>query len=68
MSDIITSEEFDRIFDRIIFPDKLRTDMFYMTEAMRNYYVEKFLKKNCYSVYYENEKYYVMIDAEYNEV
>jgi len=63
MSDIIDAEEFDRIFDRIIFPEKLKTDMFYMSEEMRNHYVSKFLCENCYSVYYENEKYYVMIDA-----
>ncbi len=63
MSEIINGKEFDRIFDRIIHPDKLRTDMFYMSEPMRNYYVEKFLKENCYKVYYDNQLFYILTDG-----
>lgn len=63
MSEIINGEEFDRIFDRIIHPEKLHSDMFYMSKEIRNMYVEKFLKENCYKVYYENQLFYILIDA-----
>jgi hypothetical protein len=63
MSEIIDAEEFDRIFDRIIHPEKLHMSMIYLTESMRNFYVEKFLKENCYKVYYDNQLFYIMTDA-----
>lgn len=63
MSEIIEPEEFDRIYDRIIHPEKLAMSMLYLPQAKRNYFVEKFLKENCYKVYYENQLFYVMTDA-----
>ena len=63
MSDIIDAEEFDRIFDRIIHPEKLDMSMIYLTPSMRKFYVEKFLKENCYKVYYDNQLFYVLTDA-----
>jgi len=63
MSEIIEQEEFDRIYDRIIYKEKLEKDMWYLSQAQRNYYVEKFLKENCYKIYYENQLFYVMTDA-----
>jgi hypothetical protein len=63
MSEIIDSQEFDRIFDRIVYPEKLHLDMFYLSQAQRNFYVEKFLRENTYKVYFDNQLFYVMTDA-----
>jgi hypothetical protein len=63
MSKIIEQEEFDRIYDKIIYKEKLERDMWYLTQAQRNYYVEKFLRENCYKVYYENQLFYILTDA-----
>ena len=65
---IIDNEEFDRIFDRIIYPEKLHLDMFYLSQAQRNFYVEKFLRENTYKVYFDNQSFYVMTDAFVNMV
>jgi hypothetical protein len=63
MSEIIDELEFDKIFDRIVYPEKLVSDMWYLSQAQRNLYLEKFLKNNCYKVYYDNDLYYVLTDA-----
>lgn len=63
MSEIIEPEEFDRIYERIIYPEKLEMSMLYLPSGQRKYYVEKFLKENCYKVYYENQLFYIMTDA-----
>lgn len=60
---IIDNKEFDRIFDRIVHPEKLHLDMFYLSQAQRNFYVEKFLRENTYKVYFDNQLFYVMTDA-----
>ncbi len=63
MSVIINDEEFDRIFDRIIYPEKILMSMVHLTEADRNYFLGKFLSENCYEVMYEDQLFYVLIDA-----
>ena len=63
MGDIITPEEFDKIFDRIVDPDKLKLNMLYMSEANSNMIIERFLSKNCYKVYYENQLFYILTDS-----
>jgi len=67
MSEIINGEEFDRIFDRIIHPETLYKDVYYMNRVNRNIYVEQFLKENCYKVYYDNQLFYVLTDGYVNK-
>ena len=67
MSIIINDEEFDKIFDRIIYPEKILMSMIHLKEADRNYLLDKFLSENCYEVYYEDQKFYVLIDAFANQ-
>ena len=67
MSRIIESEEFDRIFDSIVYPEKLEMSMLYLSPAQRQYYVTKFLKENCYKVYYDNQLFYIMTDGITNQ-
>jgi len=67
MSIIINDKEFDEIFDRIIYPEKVLMSMIHLKEADRNYLLCKFLSENCYEVYYENQKFYVLIDAVANQ-
>ena len=62
MSIIINDKEFDEIFDRIIYPEKVLMSMAHLKEADRNYLLGKFLSENCYEVYYEDQKFYVLID------
>lgn len=66
MSDIINAEEFDKIFDRIIHPETLIKQVFYMSKANRNLFVENFLRENCYKVYYDNQLFYVLTDVGYS--
>jgi hypothetical protein len=63
MSEIIDSEKFDEIFDKIVYPEKLILDNYYMREADRNRKIEKFLRENTYKVYYENQLFYVLTDS-----
>ena len=63
MSQIIDAEEFDKIFDRIVDPDKLHLNIFYMSKANRNMIIENFLSENCYKVYYENQLFYILTDS-----
>ena len=63
MSEIIDVAEFDRIFDRIVHPEKLHMNMIYMPEAQRKYYAERFLKENCYTVQFDNQTFYILTDA-----
>ncbi len=67
MSVIINDKEFDEIFDRIIYPEKVLMSMVHLTEADRNYLLGKFLTENCYEVIYEEQKFYVLIDAVVNQ-
>jgi len=58
MGDIITAEQFDEIYDRIIWLEKL------MKEVNYNYFLyNKFLCDWSYKVYYENQEYYILTDA-----
>jgi len=58
MGDIITAEEFDNIYDRIIWLEKL------MKEVNYNHFLyNKFLCDWSYKVYYENQEYYILNDA-----
>jgi len=68
MGDIITSEEFDRIYDRIIWLGKLRRELEIFKQPHRDFYLNKFLCENTYKVYYENQEYYIMSDAYYNSL
>ena len=63
MSEIIDSEKFDEIFDKIVYPEKLILDNYYMRETDRNEKIEKFLRENTYRVYYENQLFYVLTDS-----
>ena len=65
---IINGEEFDRIFDKIIHPETLHKDVYWMSEANRNVYIENFLRENCYKVYYDNQLFYVLTDAYTNKL
>ena len=58
MGDIITAEQFDEIYDRIIWLEKL------MKEVNYNHFLfNKFLCDWSYKVYYENQEYYILTDA-----
>jgi len=61
MGDIITAEEFDRIFDRIVWLKLLK-------EQVNNvdFLYNKFLCDWTYKVYYESDEYYILTDAYYN--
>lgn len=61
MGDIITAEEFDRIFDRIVWLKLLK-------EQVNNvdFLYNKFLCDWTYMVYYESDEYYILTDAYYN--
>jgi hypothetical protein len=63
MSEIIDSKKFDEIFDKIVYPEKLIIDNYYMREVDRNEKIEKFLRENTYKVYYENQLFYVLTDS-----
>ena len=65
---IVSGEEFDKIFDKIIHPETLYKDVYWMSEAIRNRYVENFLSENCYKVYYDNQLFYVLTDAYTNKL
>ncbi len=67
MAVIINDKDFDEIFDRIIYPEKVLMSMVHLTEADRNYLLGKFLTENCYEVMYEEQKFYVLIDAVVNQ-
>jgi hypothetical protein len=71
MSEIIKPEEFDKIFDKIIYPQKLRKEiskLFVQRKADINNKVDIFLKENCYRVCYENQEFFVMTDTYYNNL
>lgn len=68
MSEIIDSEKFDEIFDKIVYPEKLIIDYYYMREADRNKKIEKFLSENTYKVYYENQLFYILTDSYLNNL
>jgi hypothetical protein len=64
MSDIITPEEFDRIFDRIVWIGALRQELRRIWgEDKLDFYFNKFMCDWTYKVYYENQEYYVLTDA-----
>lgn len=58
MSEIITAEEFDRIFDRIVWLEVLR----YQVNNC-DFLFNKFLCDWTYKVYYDNQEYYILTDA-----
>ena len=62
MSEIINSEKFDEIFDRVIYEEKLFREFYNGNEADTNMLVEKYLNNNTYKVYYENQLFYILTD------
>tara|TARA_B110000285_G_C14558234_1_gene352331 strand:+ start:66 stop:299 length:234 start_codon:yes stop_codon:yes gene_type:complete len=62
-SEIINSEKFDEIFDRVIYEEKLFREFYNGNEADTNMLVEKYLNNNTYKVYYENQLFYILTDS-----
>ncbi len=61
MGDIITAEEFDRIFDRIVWIPvlKMQLEEIYK-QPLLDFKINKFMCENTYKVYYQNQEYYIM--------
>ena len=68
MGEIIDSEKFDEIFDRVIYEEKLFREFYNGNEADTNMLVEKYLNNNTYKVYYENQLFYILTDSYFNKL
>jgi len=68
MGDIISAEEFDKIYNKIVWIDKLKEELNIFKADSRDFYFNKFLCENTYKVYYENQEYYIMTDAYFNSL
>lgn len=68
MGDIIRPEEFDRIYNKIVWIDKLKKELDIFKQPYKDFIFNKFLYENTYKIYYENEEYYIMTDAYFNSL
>jgi hypothetical protein len=68
MGDIISPEEFDKIYNKIVWIDKLKKELDIFKQPHRDFLFNKFLCDNTYKVYYENEEYYVLTDSYFNSL
>jgi len=68
MGDIITTEEFDKIYNKIVWLHKLKEELNIFKKPHRDFLFNKFLCDNTYKVYYENEEYYIMSEAYFNSL
>ena len=61
MGDIITSEEFDRIFDRIVWISVLKKQLGEIyKQPLLDFKFNEFMCLNTYKVIYSEQEYYVM--------
>ena len=68
MGDIISPEEFDQIYNKIVWIDKLKKELDIFKQPYKDFLFNKFLCENTYKIYYENEEYYIMTDAYFNSL
>ena len=63
MVHIITADEFDRIYDNIVWEKILKKELNIYKQPLKDYLFNKFIIKNTYRISYENNDYYVLTDA-----
>ena len=68
MSDIITSEEFDRIYDKIVWIELLDKELNIFKQPHKDFVKNRFLCENTYKIYYENQEYRIMTDAYFSQL
>ena len=68
MGDIIDSDQFDRIYDKILWLEILDEELSILKQPHKDFVKNKFLYENTYKVYYENQEYHILTDAYYNSL
>ena len=68
MGDIIDSDQFDRIYDKILWLEILDEELSILKQPHKDFVKNKFLCENTYKVYYENQEYHILTDAYYNSL
>ena len=63
MGDIIDDIEFDRIYDKIVWIEKLDQELSIFKQPLKDFVKNKFLCENTYKVYYDNQEYYILTEA-----
>ncbi len=63
MGDIINHEEFDRIYDKIVWLELLDKELDIFKQPHKDFIKNKFLCQNTYKIYYENQEYYILTDS-----
>ena len=65
MSEIINSEKFDEIYDKIVWIENLDKELNIFKQPLKDFVKNKFLCDNTYKVYYENQEYHILTDTFY---
>ena len=63
MGDIINGEEFDIVYDKIVWLELLDKELDVFKQPHKDFVKNKFLCENTYKVYYEDQEYYILHDA-----
>mgnify|MGYP003652959854 CR=1 FL=1 len=68
MGDIINSKKFDELYNRIVWVELLDKELDIYKQPLKDFVKNKFLCKNTFIVYYENQEYRILTEAYYNQL